>query len=429
MTNPYIDFANQLLPATVENALRSPFYSRLYSKVAPQKIDVDTLRHLPLIDRGVVQNNIEELSLVGELEFDELTTGGTSGKPLIFPVTSQEKTYIRDFSFSTKDGLGSCLLKRAIHLKAGTQLNSVGTQAPMRCHVINIYDNGSFDHAHQILEKTYCESGVEQKCTVIIGEEMLIRAFTLDCQKRRGSINNSTIRLLICYGDILTPRWRSLYRNFWSAEVIDRYGLTEAYGGATQAPSSEYYFYDPQCYIEVIGLKDKKRITEGLGELVLTPLYPFQQAFPLVRYRSGDLVFVTYTCPEQYGVPAIRPAGRLSTALLGPSGEVLPGIVFYLAIDRFPNASRTQPFLDAWQLSSRALIGRPKYKADLISNRVSISLETLNNQAINSQDIEFIKNALHEEYEHLLGTPWPKTLEIDVDRANLSLMDKPSLSP
>ena len=47
---------------------------------------------------------------------------------------------------------------------------------------------------------------------------------------------------------------------------------------------------------------------EDWGELALTTLYPYAQAMPLIRYRTGDCLYLDHSCPS--GEPGLGFLGR-----------------------------------------------------------------------------------------------------------------------
>src|SRR5262249_30793939 len=118
------------------------------------------------------------------------------------------------------------------------------------------------------------------------------------------------LKYLVSFGEYVTAKWRSAYAEIWGCPLIDRYSLSEVFGGATQSPVCGWYHFDPFVIPEVVSNRTKKPIAEGIGYLLLTALYPFQEAQPLVRYFTGDLVEVTHTKSSHPDCLAVRPLGR-----------------------------------------------------------------------------------------------------------------------
>jgi phenylacetate-CoA ligase len=95
------------------------------------------------------------------------------------------------------------------------------------------------------------------------------------------------------------PSVRQQIRDFWRAEVFDRYGMTEAgsIAGECVAHPGGLHLLDGEFIAEVLEPHAETPVPDGEpGELVLTNLG--RVGSPLVRYRTGDVVRVVrnYRC-------------------------------------------------------------------------------------------------------------------------------------
>jgi phenylacetate-coenzyme A ligase PaaK-like adenylate-forming protein len=429
-----MEFADRLLPATIKNALTSPFYLTAFSHWAgvAGQFDSETIQELPITDRRMVQLHRDELITSRDGPCDYIFTGGTTGDRMIVPVGEAEQAFIeRFYAAAIRDADFGSPLRRGLRLKAPFHGHEIVTPVPMRIHPIGIYDSGSFEFAREMLASKHEETGVEARCTVIAGGERLVRAFTLDARAREWSPEQATVSLLLTSGQQLTRKWRTMYETFWDARVIDRYGLAEVYGGATEDLDSGWYFFDPPCFAEVVEAFGSRRVREGVGELVLTSLYPFQQVFPLIRYRSGDLVKVTHSIPEREGCPAIQPLGRIAQASVVSEHSIIPPCVYYEVLDDWEKVARTEIFLDAWQLRDRALLGHPKYKVGTRerADQVEIVVTIQTREEPNSTFVEEIGNAIRDEYARRMGDVWPPKAALRVEFDSVEGPRNPSYAP
>ena len=95
------------------------------------------------------------------------------------------------------------------------------------------------------------------------------------------------------------PSIRQQIRDFWQAEIFDRYGMTEAgsIAGECIAHPGGLHLLDGEFIAEVLEPSSETPMPDGeTGELVLTHLG--RVGSPLVRYRTGDVVRVVrnYHC-------------------------------------------------------------------------------------------------------------------------------------
>jgi hypothetical protein len=125
-----------------------------------------------------------------------------------------------------------------------------------------------------------------------------------------------------------------------------------------------WYHFEPFVIPEVIGAQTGEVLSSGAGLLALTALYPFQQAQPLVRYLTGDLVETTSELSCRPGTIAIKPLGRARYGAPEPGSDrwlVTPASVLE-AVDEIPEIPRTPRFAGVSQIRDPYAIGHPKYR-------------------------------------------------------------------
>ena len=409
-----IQFWNKLLPGTISNAKRSEYYSTTLRDVPECSVNYDSLSHLPFTDRSIVQENHSRIRIHSGEVCNEIFTGGTTGSPLIVPISQTSQNYIIDFH-KRLDEHQSSTRRRGIHLVNPCNAHKLVTPIPARTHEIGVYDIGSFDHAITLLLNPPRESGIETQCTFLIGIERLVRAFTLYATNYYPEGIDSKLEVVLVNSQYVSKHWRRIYENFWRAPVIDRYGLTEVYGGATEDLHTGWYVFDPPCVAEVIDYRTKRRITRGMGEIVLTGLFPFQHEFPIIRYRTGDWALVNTGYSGCGATPAIKPMGRIA-ASVRTSKNVIPAAIFYEVADALPWIARTSLFEGAKQIRCRQLLGHPKYAATASQNEnaVHVEMEKLQCQLMETNVEKEICEDIRNAFGEIMGESWPPNLELIV---------------
>lgn len=430
----YLQFADRLLPGTFANALHRPFYHEHFASIPidPDRVDSNNIEEFPLLDRALVRVGGAAMAVASDGLCSTIFTGGTTGSAMVVPVSSAEREYVRAFHNELDPPcLAGALPRRGLHLVSPFNGTHIITPVAMRTHDIGIYDRGSFAFGRAILRNAQDDGEAQPHCTVLIGLERLLRAFTLDCAANLFQAHDSHVELVLTSGQQLTRKWRRYYCEAWGAQVIDRYGLAEVYGGATEDPETGWYLFDPPCFAEVIDVFDQRRIDRGVGELVLTSLFPFQQAFPLIRYRTGDLVEVSTALPGHEGCPAIKPLGRLDNACI-VGRDVIPGAVFYEVFDDLAEVARTDILQDSIQLTDRRMLGHPRYSV-LSSDtqfpaRVTIAVEFATAWARDemARRCTALAGQIRDEFERRMGATWPERIGIDIVAASIDDPDNPS---
>ena len=75
--------------------------------------------------------------------------------------------------------------------------------------------------------------------------------------------------------------------------LLDRYGETEVNGDAKWCRTCESYHFDFLVIPEFLDPDTRQPVESGVANMVMTGLYPFNQAIPKIRYFINDLVEVS----------------------------------------------------------------------------------------------------------------------------------------
>lgn len=119
-------------------------------------------------------------------------------------------------------------------------------------------------------------------------------------KQRNIDIKNSSIKTIITAGEPggSIPSVRQQIESLWGAKLFDHVGMTEmgAYGYSCSEQNG-LHVNEEEFILEVINPETGEPVQEGeRGELVLTNLG--RLGYPLVRYRTGDMVIYSEkACP------------------------------------------------------------------------------------------------------------------------------------
>ncbi|MFL6262800.1 MAG: hypothetical protein ACJ76Y_24130 [Thermoanaerobaculia bacterium] len=365
-----------LLKETIAFARTTKFYRQLWQEIDLDRIDLESLSYLPIVTRSQIRAAGDEARVREGAICNEVFTSGTTGPPLITLRGDKEQEFISSyFSLVAKQHSGSKL--RGLKFIDPCHGYHVRVPVPIHFHNVSIYDAGSFDYAREVLSTEHREIGIENRCTILLGGGRCLRAFTLDTANRFGRIDSSLERV-VSVGHYLTRRWRNFIEETWGAPIIDCYSLSEIFGGATQSLACGWWHFDESVIPEVVDTQSRHTMTEGIGVLVLTSLFPFQQVQPLVRYMTGDLVEVTHSRSSIPGCLSIRPLGRLSHAVFSRDGRtcLLNPASLVEALDAMPEVARSPLLRDSNQVSDNFIIGLPRFALETVdeSNRRAIRI-------------------------------------------------------
>ncbi len=173
--------------------------------------------------------------------------------------------------------------------------------------------------------------------------------------------------------DFLLPASRARLAAAWGAGLEETYSLSEFRAGAYACPTCGRLHFDGLPIVPEVVDHRGQVLDDGVGELLLTGLYPYMQAMPLVRYRTGDLVKVERGCPG--GERGFTIWGRRSQAALDEDGGVLlaPRPVL-AALDAEPLVEREPHEWEQAGLCSAGSVGRPRYALSAVGRTVHLQV-------------------------------------------------------
>ncbi len=146
---------------------------------------------------------------------------------------------------------------------------------------------------------------------------------------RTGYRFTNPVRAFFSTSEVLQPAWREAIARAFGCRVWDQYGQGEAAGSITEYDCGHFHVDGDYGIVELWPVGEEDGLVRA--EVVCTTLHNL--AWPLIRYRVGDLVLYDprETCPAGRPGPVIRriegrtsqfftlPDGRRVTSLMGLS--------------------------------------------------------------------------------------------------------------
>lgn len=357
-------FHDALFTATIDNALATTFYRERWAARALAGLDRSRLAELPTIDKEDLRQAAEDAQNRAGVICNDVLTSGTTGDPLVTVRSDREQRFIADFFARQLRARPLSAYRRGLELTNPYHGHLIRIPGTIHYHRVSVYDAGSFEYGRRTLLRAHRDGGVDERCSVLTGLERSLRAFTADTIARHpAGFPPTGLRLVVSYSQCLTARWRRRLEDTWGAPVVDRFSVSEVFGGATQCLLCGWYHFEPFVIPEVVGASSGALLLEGEGLLALTALYPFQQAQPLVRYLTGDLVAVTHQSCRP-GTAAIKPLGRARYGVPEPGSDrwLITPVSILEAVDEIPEIKRIPRFADVDQVTDPFAIGHPKYR-------------------------------------------------------------------
>jgi len=213
-----------------------------------------------------------------------MITSGTTGEPLLLPVTSEDfnrAVEVEKLTFKVR-GISK---RDTFSIIGGGQYSSIyltlfQQQGGRYCSILYV---GSIRVLHQ-LEK-FCVTVLETSPSVII-------RLTKVAEEEKIDLKKLSIRMILTFGEQggNTPEFRSLVKEKWGVESFDLIGSLEngTFTSVCRKALKHHFLegYSKYWIFEVIDPQTKKASKKG--ELVITNLWKLD--FPFLRYRTGDIV-------------------------------------------------------------------------------------------------------------------------------------------
>ena len=399
-------FQAELLTGTLLNAVRTPFYMSLWSGIDLSRITIDCLDELPLVSKDSLRLAGREAQMRDALMCDEIFSSGTTGRTFISVRGHREQDFIKKFYRETYGSAPPTQFLRGLQINNPFHAYQVPVPSPVYSHRVSIYDKGAFEYAASVLTSTHSDAMVEPDCTILGGWERCLNAFCDYASSKIYLKDAFKLKCVCCYGSYLTSQTRCKLESVFGCPVVDRFSLSEVFGAAKQCLDCGWYHFDPMVVAEVVSPKDKRPIVEGRGILVLTSMYPFQEAQPLVRYYTSDIVDVTFSKSCRPGILAFRPVGREKYSVPDSDGYtwLLTSSELYEVIDSDPSIQRMPLFLDSDEVVDHLAAGFPRYGVKTSFNQgiIEIVVEVILKEGSGGYEVtQAIRRRLLEKCENL----------------------------
>lgn len=173
----------------------------------------------------------------------------------------------------------------------------------------------------------------------------------------------------------LGPHWRARVESLWGATVHDNFSLSEL---AVPAPACDacghHHFELPAVVVEVLEPVTHRPLKSGVGVLVVTTLWPFVQAMPLIRYWTGDLVALGPRCPER-GERGFVFRGRLTQCAMLKGELLLTPQDVEAFLDTRPEVARLPHPAAQLGLVKSPDVGVPRFEVQQEGRKVIVRVE------------------------------------------------------
>ena len=327
------------LEALVGNAYAHTLYWREVMDrhgLKPSQIQTpDDLKRFPLLDKDTIRSRREDMVWREEGKRVQLVrTSGSTNEALEFYTSSMREAHINAARMRGHEWVGIRRGEKEMYYWGSpVELNKQDRIKRVRDFLVNDGLTNGFElspdrlksyYRHWIRWRPACMFGYPSTL-VLTGKMCESMGLNLKKLKQRG------LQVIVTTSEMLTDWDRKFISDKFGVPVFDSYGLREAGLIGHECQEKTMHCMDEQLILETINPVELTP-TRGEGELVVTNLVG--AAFPIIRYRTGDIVKlsrVPCSCGRALGSVKVS-GGRAVEFVVTKEGKWVVGYSFiYIA--------------------------------------------------------------------------------------------------
>lgn len=282
---------------------KSPFYYRLYKEAGIKKEDIkclEDIKKLPVITKDMVKKYAQEMLTVPKWQVMVGHTSGTTGTPLTVYSSWPSIWWNQAYTYSARLRNGFKYGQPLVSLRGNLDRNTMH----MKVHVSNTLYLSSYCINKDTI-KTYYDVIIKHKPVAIEGYPSSLYTLSL-CMSEAGL--KLDIPVTFTSSETLLDYQRILIEKQLGTEIYDNFGMTEQTIYLQEA-------FNHQGYYELPGYSINEYLEDGEICTSLT-----NEAFPLIRYRSNDIIELAELDAEHPQIMVKSVEGRKEDFLLCKDG-------------------------------------------------------------------------------------------------------------
>lgn len=282
---------------------KSPFYYRLYTEAGIKKEDIkclEDIKKLPVITKDMVKKNAQEMLTVPKWQVMVGHTSGTTGTPLTVYSSWPSIWWNQAYTYSARLRNGFKYGQPLVSLRGNLDRNTMH----MKVHVSNTLYLSSYCINKDTI-KTYYDVIIKHKPVAIEGYPSSLYTLSL-CMSEAGL--KLDIPVAFTSSETLLDYQRILIEKQLGTEIYDNFGMTEQTIYLQEA-------FNHQGYYDLPGYSINEYLEDGEICTSLT-----NEAFPLIRYRSNDIIELAELDAEHPQIMVKSVEGRKEDFLLCKDG-------------------------------------------------------------------------------------------------------------
>ena len=257
----------------------SVFYKNLGIKV--DKTDpIATLKQFPIISKHDITEHSDDILTEKPQLLNKISSSGSSGFQTSVYLSNEEISIPRAQQTRWWEWAG---------YKLGSPILQTGmaVDRSMQKKIKDFFLNTEYVHAFALAPnkiESILKEAKKKQIGHFFGYASSLFVFAEVAEKAGLDIKFDS---MVSWGDKMFDSYRKKIKSTFGCKVQETYGSTEGFMIASQYDIPYLYIMTPWIYLELLD-ENGNEVKDGeIGHVVVTSL--FSKAFPLIRYRLGDL--------------------------------------------------------------------------------------------------------------------------------------------
>lgn len=283
-------FRANLVPGTLDNALKLPMYAQA---LTPSPGGV-RLTDFPLTDKAWIADmgwsTADPDPKVAAITCSSASSGDISFRVVTTAERAYREKFFDDVAAAQHTGPAPREVQLLVGRRPGDGPSVVRSGSELAVQVHLDHEPGRLQTA-AFLTQDYSRLGMRPRVGRIVLTPTNLVTLTAYLLSSGVQPRELGVREIVLSGEQASSSIELWASNLWEGtRLFDRYGLSEIFGGATRSARCGAFHTDIHVHPEFLRSDGTPAQPGEMATLVLTELYPFTQAQPLIRYSTGDLV-------------------------------------------------------------------------------------------------------------------------------------------
>ena len=333
-------------------------------------VTVEDLSRLPTMNKRDARDNVEQLvwreAPGGVFKY---TTGGSSGKPLIFYFGRARQASDAAGRIRARRWWGVQPGEREAYLwGAPVELNKTDRIKTLRDRLVNQLVLNAFAMSPERMD-SYLDALQTWQPRRVYVYASSVALLAAHAEARQRTLRLPQLRVVCTTGEPLYPHQRELIARVFGAPVANEFGSRDIGFTAHEAPGGQMLLMSESHIVEVLDEEGQPVEPGEAGEAVITGLTSAAQ--PFIRYRTGDVMRLSSEpAAGGQGLHVIAEVtGRQTDFVVAADGRVMhalaliyvlravPGIAQFKCIQHALDRIEVQIVPDAhWNEAARAAV-------------------------------------------------------------------------